>query len=389
MTDGRRPIPDVAIIGGGIVGAATAAFLARDGAAVTLYERSEIAAAASGRNSGVIQHPFDPILVRLYHESLSLYRELAAEPSVADGFRLAAEPSGLLLLGAGEAGAVAAAGIAANWSAAYPETRPELVSGPALRAAEPGLRDDLSACRLEIAFPVAPASATRAYAALATSRGASVRTGRAGRPVVDRAGLATGVEIDGSVEPAGAVIVAAGPWTPTVFDSNAFETAIAPIWGVVAQVELARPPRHVLEEIEIDIEPRAVPASDAGADSAAAAIGFSLVTADGETALGSTFLEAEPEPSALVEPLRARGERYLPSLATARILAFRACARPVSADRRPLVGAVPGTDRAFVAAGHGPWGISTGPATARIIADLVLGRPAGIPDELDPTRFVV
>jgi glycine/D-amino acid oxidase-like deaminating enzyme len=389
MTGGRRPIPDVAIIGGGIVGAATAAFLARDGAAVTLYERSEIAAAASGRNSGVVQHPFDPILVRLYRDSLALYRELMAEPSIADGFRIAAEPSGLMLLGAGEAGARDAAEIAAQWSAAYPETRPEVLSSPALRAAEPGLRDDLSACRLEIGFPAAPASATRAYAAMAMSRGARVRTGRAARPVVDRAGVAIGVEIDGSVEPCGAVIVAAGPWTPNLVDSKAFSARIAPIWGVVAVVALAGPPRHVLEEIEIDIEPGALPVSDAGADSAAAGLGFSLVTADGATALGSTFLEAEPEPSALVEPLRVRGERYVPALATARILGFRVCARPVSADRRPLVGAVPGTDGLFIAAGHGPWGISTGPATARMIADLVVGRPAGIPQALDPARFVV
>ena len=150
MTGGRLPIPDVAIIGGGIIGAATAAFLARDGATVTLYERSEIAAAASGRNSGVVQHPFDPLLVRLYRESLSLYRELAAEPSIAGRFRIGAEPSGLMLLGAGKDGAREAAEIAAAWSAAYPETRPEVVSGPALRAAEPGLGDELSACRLEI-----------------------------------------------------------------------------------------------------------------------------------------------------------------------------------------------------------------------------------------------
>ena len=40
---------DIAIVGGGIVGTATATFLARAGARVTLYERSAIAAGASGR----------------------------------------------------------------------------------------------------------------------------------------------------------------------------------------------------------------------------------------------------------------------------------------------------------------------------------------------------
>ena len=41
---------DVAIVGGGIVGTATATFLARAGVRVTLYERNAIAAGASGRD---------------------------------------------------------------------------------------------------------------------------------------------------------------------------------------------------------------------------------------------------------------------------------------------------------------------------------------------------
>jgi glycine/D-amino acid oxidase-like deaminating enzyme len=59
----------------------------------------------------------------------------------------------------------------------------------------------------------------------------------------------------------------------------------------------------------------------------------------------------------------------------------------VSRDGRPLVGAVPWLDRAFVAAGHGPWGISTGPSTARMITDLILGNEAAIPAALVPGRF--
>jgi D-amino-acid dehydrogenase len=41
----------------------------------------------------------------------------------------------------------------------------------------------------------------------------------------------------------------------------------------------------------------------------------------------------------------------------------------------------------FVAAGHGPWGISLGPASARMVADLVLGRGPAIPAAFDPSRF--
>jgi glycine/D-amino acid oxidase-like deaminating enzyme len=46
-----------------------------------------------------------------------------------------------------------------------------------------------------------------------------------------------------------------------------------------------------------------------------------------------------------------------------------------------------GTDGLWVAAGHGPWGISTGPATGRLAADALLGR-ASVPPELSAARFV-
>ena len=70
---------DVGIIGGGIIGTSAAAFLAEAGRSVVLIERDDIGAGASGRNSGVIQHPFDPVFATLFHESVRLYRELAVQ----------------------------------------------------------------------------------------------------------------------------------------------------------------------------------------------------------------------------------------------------------------------------------------------------------------------
>ena len=68
--------------------------------------------------------------------------------------------------------------------------------------------------------------------------------------------------------------------------------------------------------------------------------------------------------------------------------ALRTCARPQSFDGRPLVGFVPGIERLVVAAGNGAWGISTGPATARIAADAVVaGHDAGVPATLRADRF--
>ena len=373
---------DVAIVGGGIVGTATAAFLAAAGARVTLYERTEIAAGASGRNSGVIQQPHDPVLAALYRESLAAYRAL----DVTSGGALAldAEPVGLLQVGHDLAVAEA---IAAAWRETDPTTQPEVLDSEELRRLEPALAADLVACRLRIGYPVAPSAATLAFAAEAERSGATVVIGQEARPVVED-GVAVGVDVGGSLRPAGAVVIAAGPWTPSLLDPSATWQPIRPIWGVVAQVELADAPRHVLEGAEIDIEPGDDPGADdpTGSD-AGDVIDFSLVTAGGASSLGSTFLAREPRAAELVDLLRTRGARFVPALASAPVVGVRTCARPVSLDGRPLVGAVPWLDRAFVAAGHGPWGISTGPATARIIADLVLGNEAGIPAALAAGRF--
>src|SRR5512141_2157409 len=90
---------DAVIIGGGIVGTAAAALLAGAGARVVLVEREGLASAASGANSGVIQHPFDPILAELYRETVELYRELSRRSA---SFRLAAEPAGMLFVSESE-----------------------------------------------------------------------------------------------------------------------------------------------------------------------------------------------------------------------------------------------------------------------------------------------
>jgi glycine/D-amino acid oxidase-like deaminating enzyme len=156
---------------------------------------------------------------------------------------------------------------------------------------------------------------------------------------------------------------------------------------VVVSVVLDDAPRHVLEEIEIEIEPDADPGDDDGEGPAAASVAFSLVPAVGGSALGSTFLADEPDAVALVPSLLAQGRTFVPALEAALVGAHRVCARPQSRDGRPLIGAIPGTEGLWVAAGHGPWGISTGPASGRLVADLITGREAAPPPAVDPARF--
>jgi glycine/D-amino acid oxidase-like deaminating enzyme len=374
---------DVAVVGGGIVGTSVAAFLGEAGLSVRLFERSVVAAGASGRNSGIVQHPFDPVLAALYRRSVDEYRALAAASGRA--FTVPDDPSGLLYVGRDPGLAQRAA---AEWAAAWPASRPAVISDSDLVVLEPALASGLAACRLEIGFPVEPGAATRACASLAEARGVAI--------VVDdeatlevQAGRAVGVRSRAGLVTAGSVVVAAGPWTPAVVDPSGRWSPIRRSWGVVASVALLGAPRHALESIDIDIEPD--DGEDAGGpggpDDAEGGVDFSLVPAAGSSALGSTFLPTEPEPERWVPALRRVGARYVPGLADAPLLGVRHCARPASRDGRPLVGPAHWCEGLWIAAGHGPWGISTGPGTARLLVDRMLDPAVALPAELAVDRF--
>ena len=153
------PNADVAIVGGGIIGCALAAFLAEDGMRVRLYEREEVAAGASGRNSGLLQHPMDEALTGVFAASEALYAELG------DGFELPPEPVGVLVRGRGRRCARADP---RRYRRALPRAARRGPRPPP--AVEPALAEDLAGFRIHSGRPVPPRAATRAFAARAMRR---------------------------------------------------------------------------------------------------------------------------------------------------------------------------------------------------------------------------
>jgi glycine/D-amino acid oxidase-like deaminating enzyme len=67
---------------------------------------------------------------------------------------------------------------------------------------------------------------------------------------------------------------------------------------------------------------------------------------------------------------RAAG-RVSARLADAPVTRRQACYRPVTDDGLPLIGRVPGVASAYVATGHGPWGMLNAPATGLAMAELI------------------
>src|SRR5205823_12031532 len=135
-------MPDVAIVGGGIIGAACAHELACRGLSVTLIERDELAAGASGRNQGWFVLSADPPCAPMSRRSLATYLEIVDSSPVP--VRFDREPIGHLLVALDEDGAALAREKAADWAAMGVAT--ERLDGRALRNIVPGLSPHLAEC---------------------------------------------------------------------------------------------------------------------------------------------------------------------------------------------------------------------------------------------------
>jgi gamma-glutamylputrescine oxidase len=95
-------VVDVAVVGGGVLGAATGYWLARAGAAVVLLERTGLASGATGRNGGIVSigtaESYPRAIARLGHatvravwmltlENRALLHQVLSEERIACDYR--------------------------------------------------------------------------------------------------------------------------------------------------------------------------------------------------------------------------------------------------------------------------------------------------------------
>jgi glycine/D-amino acid oxidase-like deaminating enzyme len=190
---------DVIIVGAGIVGCATAYFLAREGLSVTVLDPNGIAAAASGRNNGLIEHPYDAATVGLFDETVGLLAQV-----LGDGFPR--EPVGALLLTPDEAGARE---LVAQYSE-FPSLAGRALDPDQLREAEPLIAAGLWACLLDTGHPIMPVEATTAFADLARGAGAEFVLGEPLSLISDGTQVQGATSGGGGVPPGGGGGLGAG-----------------------------------------------------------------------------------------------------------------------------------------------------------------------------------
>ena len=370
MTDS----PDAAIIGGGIVGAATAYYLGEAGISTVVIERDAVGSHASGHAYGGLSAMAGPGVhgptQELSRLSVRLYRELAGTLPDETGVNIEYRdrPSMVLCFSNEEAAAARAglpimqqeAGYTVSW-----------LEGDDLSAVEPRISPEaLGAVHIQGTSDLEPQRLTTALAKGAEIRGARFEQGRGHR------GDARGCEGDrcdprGQGHPLQQGRYCDGPVVRTPpREWLGFPIAVRPLKGQILRLRASGPPYRC---------------------SMGWAGNYAVTKPDGLVWAGTTEEEEgfdeTPTPEAR-DLIMAVLVKMVPAMSDAQVVRQTACLRPLSEDYMPLLGAAPGWDGLYVATGGGRSGVILGAAMGRVTADLVAQGTSEMPiRDFDPGRF--
>ncbi len=418
VPDRRRPVPsvDVVIVGGGMIGVTTAAFCAEAGLSVLLLERDGLAAAASGRNQGLVIGPHPAPMAELASRGLEHYLRLHDESGGV--FAFDREPHGCLVVsgpaqpgrshvstdsgvpgtsdvpGEGTGSGVPGTSDVPGAGGVHGEAGQAILGRDEVVAIEPLLAPEAvgSAVLFEDARRIDPAAAVGAWAERARRAGAELRVGCDVKELRYQGDRVIGVLSDDGPIAAETVVVAAGPWSSRVARGASFDV---PVVGVRGWLVVTRPApfrlRHVIEEAGWE-GAKSELATPTVADLAAAAGAFAstspssaavpsappavaaLLQQDhrGRLLLGAS-LQVDPAEDPLPDRrapalVAARAAELVPAVAALEVAEIRTCRRPATPDGLPLHGPVPGVAGLVLACGHGSKGITWGPGSGEAVA---------------------
>jgi glycine oxidase len=366
---------DVVIVGGGVIGLSIAYALAREGLRPTVLDRRELGREASWAGAGLIPPIADRDaasskatanpLVALRSWSARLYPEWSAallgETGIDPGYRR----TGGVDVAWTEREDEALRAAAGQWRAegiAYERIPP----GDYARV-EPALNPELrSVYYLPDRAQVRNPRLLRALIEVASRRGANLKPHLGVEGFVINRGRISAVRTSAGEIPCGLAVVAAGAWSGGLLEPAGVRAPTPPLKGQIVLLKADRPLlRRVVEHGKNYLVPRD----------------------DGRVLIGATEEDAgfDARPTALAaRDLLDEALRLCPVLGNAAVEATWAGLRPGSIDTRPYIGTAPGLENLIIASGHKRAGLQLAPATAELVADLVLGRPPRL--DLAPFR---
>ena len=407
------------VIGGGVIGVTSAYYLASDGWAVTLVERGEVCSGSSYGNAGLLvpshvlplaapgvwwqgvkrmfkpDSPFYiqprvdpalwswlwrfraachpdrarramPLIRELSVASLDLYRDLAK----LDGLEFAFRESGsmiVFLTASGFEHGIQEARLFGEFGVPS-----KVLDGPAARSVEPALRPDVVG---GVLFPedalLVPDRFVKGLARNIEALGVPVRQGTEVLRLRSSGDRVTAVETTRGSLAADTVVLAAGAWSPGIVRSLGFRLPIQPAKGYSLTY---RRPANGPNIPLLPAEGR-----------------FSITPMGDLLRFGGTLELAGLDLSInqrRVEALRRRASQYIVDTERLELLEIWRGLRPCTPDGLPLLGRSARYGNLIVAAGHAMVGMSLGPVTGKIVAQLATGAsPVTDIRLLDPRRF--
>mgnify|MGYP001430016554 FL=1 len=365
----------VLILGGGIIGLASALAAACRGFSVTVVEAGRPGGQASGAAAGMLapytENPDGPDpFFALCLESLRMYPAWLEEIGEASGRRIELHRSGSLAVAFNEADVLPLTARMA-WQNEY-GARAELIGDDELRQLEPLLSTDIRTALYvpEESHVYAPAL-VEALEVACRRRGVSIAAG-AGRTIRMRL-RAEGAEV--VTEHAGSftgdrLVVCTGAWTGLFEQELGVPLPVHPIRGQICAYAV---PVGLVRRIVVS--PQAYWTAKSNG---------TLVCGASEDVAGFDTSVTERGIARLVR----QGPKVFPMLEGLEPVHRWAGLRPGTLDGRPLIGRLPHAPRVIVAAGHYRNGILLAPVTGAAVAALLAGGTPPVPlDAFDPLRF--
>jgi sarcosine oxidase subunit beta len=357
---------EIAVVGGGIVGASIAWQLASRGAGnVTVYEKSVIAAGASGRTGALLRrHYTNEPEARLAQLGWETYRDWENVVGGSCGY----VPWPVIVT-------VATKG---DYASNIDHMRTNiamqnrlgidcrLISADELQQLQPHayVGDvDYVSYEPESGY-VDSIQATTSMIEAARGAGATIREGVEVTAIHDVGGRITGISTSEGEIAADIVVCAAGPWSTSLLSSAGIEL---PVSTIRVQIIIAQRPIELVDPHFVYLD------TVAGIFTRPWGPGRSLVGVAG----GDQHDEVDPDtpdlfndhayPAKAIEAI----SRRIPAMRSARYLHGHAGLYDMSPDAHPIIGNA-GLDGLFLAAGFSGAGFKKGPAVGIALAELVL-----------------
>ncbi|MGH2461088.1 MAG: NAD(P)/FAD-dependent oxidoreductase [Chloroflexota bacterium] len=359
---------DVIVIGGGVMGLATARALRQRGRSVALLERGQPGQAASWASAGIVSDPIgngDEPGFRLERLSRQLWPDFAEGLRAESGLDPELRELGCLIpaLSDDEAEALELA----LRHGKIPGGK--LLQGSELHDAEPSLGPDVVAGCWRPGGNVENRRLCKALELAARRAGVEIQTGAEVRGLLVAGDRVKGVRLVDGDRLAEQVIVAAGAWSSTIEGCRP-NVPVVPQRGQILAVD--RGPVDLRQVILTPGDPYLVP------------------RADGRIVVGATRelagWDATPTAGG-INWLLARAIQVVPALAACPINQIWTGFRPLSPDGVPIIGRG-ALDGLWFVTGHGPSGIGPLPGTIALLTALLFDEPPPLPPApFDPLRF--